>query len=129
MIKFQVDNMSCGSCRVKVKAKLEDNGFENINIDVNNNYVTMEGTTTKKEVIDILASIKYVVDENTYEDHKIYTYWDDILLKEESMNLFNQFLEENNIDIIDFDDEEITFKLQAKESNFNQLKEYISSLK
>ena len=129
MIKFQVDNMSCGSCRVKVKAKLEDNGFKNVNIDVNDNFVTMDGTTTVSEVVELLDSIKYKVDEVTFINMKEHRFFDDVLLDEYVMNQFNNYLEEHNIKIADFDEEEVEYILLAEDENYQELLAFIETLK
>lgn len=129
MIKFQVDNMSCGSCRVKVKSKLEDSGFKNVNIDVNDNYVTMDGDATIREVVDIWDSIKYIVDEGTFVNLKEHRFFDDILLDNDIMNQFNNYIEDHDILIADFDEEEVKYILLAEDDSFQELLTFIETLK
>ena len=67
MLKFQVTNMSCGHCRLKIEATLNDENFRVKNIDMDKNLVNIEATMRDKtDVTKLLDGIGYLVDQDSF---------------------------------------------------------------
>lgn len=130
MIKIGVSNMSCGHCRLKINAALETNGYRVIQFDMNNQTILIDTTVRYATAIkNILQDISYVVDDRLpINDIEEYTIWGDSLEDEENYAQFSEYLNQKNIDIIGFNEEEFGMIVLCTEDQYVQIMEYIQTL-
>ena len=63
MMKVKVSNMTCGHCKMTIEKELQANGFDNVNIDLENKIVEVElNGKAESDVVSIIESKGYEVE-------------------------------------------------------------------
>ena len=122
--------MSCGHCQVHVKAELEANDFKVLEIDMNENSVRIDTSSTNIHKIKaILDNINYMIDNQTpIVDILEYTIWDDKLDDEAVYETFSSYLSDKKISMIGFNDENFGVIILCTKIQYKNVVEYINEL-
>ncbi|MEC9485839.1 MAG: heavy-metal-associated domain-containing protein [Candidatus Izemoplasma sp.] len=131
MIKLVVSNMYCGHCQLKVNAELKANGFDVISIDMAKNTVLIDTDSPNLIKIEkILDQINYVVDRDaSVLNLHDYTIWDDLLANDDNYDQLLTFLDNNNINLIGFNEDDFGLLIHSTEKQYYDIRAYIHSLK
>lgn len=63
MMEVKVSNMTCGHCKMTIEKALQENGFDKVDIDLDNKIVKVDlGAKTKEDVVSIIESKGYEVE-------------------------------------------------------------------
>jgi copper chaperone CopZ len=130
MIKIIVTNMSCGHCQLKINAELESNNYKVIKIDMDDNSVLIDTKSSEvNKLRRILDSINYVIDDQIpILDIIEYTIWDDKLDDESNYEIFSTYLENKEISIVGFNDEDFGVIILCTETQFEKVIQYINEM-
>jgi copper chaperone CopZ len=130
MIKLIVKNMSCGHCQLKINAELESNGYKVINIDMGNNSVLIDTDSSEtRKLTRLLDGINYLVDDQfPIVDITEHTIWDDQLDDESKYDIFTNYLQNMDIKIIGFNEEDFGIIILCTESQLNKAIKYINEM-
>lgn len=130
MIKLIVTNMSCGHCQLKINAELESNNYKVIKIDMDDNSVLIDTKSSEvNKLRRILDSINYVIDDQIpILDIIEYTIWDDKLDDESNYEIFSTYLENKEISIVGFNDEDFGVIILCTETQFEKVIQYINEM-
>jgi len=61
-MKFKVTNMTCGHCVMTIERTLNNNGFDSVEINLDNRTVNVDlKGRTEEEVVQIIESVGYDV--------------------------------------------------------------------
>ncbi len=93
-MKLKVDNLGCGTCRVKAHADLTRHGAKSIEFDMTNNIIIVDpGRLTRKEVIDLIEANTIRVEEQFSEALILYVDLNELAVKELQKALSDQLVE------------------------------------
>lgn len=130
MIKMIVSNMSCGHCELKIRAELESNGYEIKEINMNESSLLVNTSISElTNIKTILDNIHYVVDEQqpvlVIEERRL---WDEKLISDKTYHVFQDYLQDNGIDMIGFDEDKIEFILLCTDEQYNHVLQFVKEL-
>lgn len=109
-MKLKVDNLGCGTCRVRTHADLTRHGAKTIKFDMTNNYILLDpGTLTKAKVIELIEANNILVEADYGENLILYVDLNDFAVKELSRALSDFFVE---------------FDIEAGTLTFDNIEEY-----
>jgi copper chaperone CopZ len=122
--------MSCGHCQLKINAELESNNYKVIKIDMDDNSVLIDTKSSEvNKLRRILDSINYVIDDQIpILDIIEYTIWDDKLDDESNYEIFSTYLENKEISIVGFNDEDFGVIILCTETQFEKVIQYINEM-
>ena len=122
--------MSCGHCQLKINAELEENNFKVIKIDMNENSVLLNAKSSDViKIKRILDKIHYFVDDQfPILDIVEFTIWDNKLDDESNYEMFSDYLVNEGINVVGFNDEDFGVIILCTETQFEEAMKYIDRL-
>lgn len=93
-MKLKVDNLGCGTCRVKAHADLTRHGAKSIEFDMTDNFIIVDpGPLSKAKVIELIEANSIRVEHHFSESLVLYVDLNDFAVKELSRALSDMFVE------------------------------------
>ncbi|MGS0972736.1 MAG: hypothetical protein ACVCEJ_05835 [Candidatus Izemoplasmataceae bacterium] len=122
--------MSCGHCQLKINAELVSNGYNVLNIDMDSNSVLIDTDSSEtRKLTKILDGINYVIDNQfSIADITEHTIWDDQLDDESKYDIFTNYLQNMDIKIIGFNEEDFGIIIMCTESQLKDAIQYINEM-
>ena len=93
-MKLKVDNLGCGTCRVKSHIDLTKHGAISIEFDVSKNIVEIDpGPLSKEKVVELLEKNNIIVEGDFGENLILFVEINEFAVKELSRALSDYFVE------------------------------------
>lgn len=128
MLKFRIENMSCGHCQLKVSSTLNEHGYDVEYIDMDLSEVKVKGTKEDHtKIVQLLDQIGYMVDNDSFVFLNHYIVSSD---KFEDENIFDQFLSyltEEDCDIENINDD-LSVVIHCSERDFQKILTFLELL-
>ncbi len=93
-MKLKVDNLGCGTCRVKAHLDLTKHGAISIEYDINKNIVNIDpGPLNRRKVVELLEKNNIIVEGNFGENLILFVDLNEFAIKELSRALSDYVVE------------------------------------
>ncbi|MCF7925127.1 MAG: heavy-metal-associated domain-containing protein [Candidatus Izimaplasma sp.] len=126
MIDVHIKNMSCGHCQLKIRSKLEDEGYQIVAFDMLKDTVLVDtDASSLPHIKHDLDTIGYMVDTLKSEQVNEYVYYHPCLEESTNYQLFTDYLAEHTIVLDGFNDNPFGYVLQTSPTKYQALKDFL----